>query len=144
TGARRPLVVGDRLDTDIEGAVAAGADSMLVLTGLTTPGLLVAAPRGQRPTYVAADVAGLLQPQPAVTCGEKEATCAGFTASRVGDALLLSGSGEDAVDALRALCGASWSADGQPQAIRAAGAAAAAALRDLDLPTASRTTTGFR
>ena len=33
TGAERPLVVGDRLDTDIEGAVRGGADSMLVLTG---------------------------------------------------------------------------------------------------------------
>jgi HAD superfamily hydrolase (TIGR01450 family) len=31
TGAKRPLVVGDRLDTDIEGAVRVGADSMLVL-----------------------------------------------------------------------------------------------------------------
>ncbi|HEX7995831.1 MAG TPA: HAD-IIA family hydrolase, partial [Streptosporangiaceae bacterium] len=36
TGARHPLVVGDRLDTDIEGAVRGGADSMLVLTGVTS------------------------------------------------------------------------------------------------------------
>ncbi len=38
TGARRPLVVGDRLDTDIEGAVRGHADSLLVLTGVSTPG----------------------------------------------------------------------------------------------------------
>ena len=37
TGARRPLVVGDRLDTDIEGARRAGAASLLVLTGVTDP-----------------------------------------------------------------------------------------------------------
>src|SRR5581483_5290133 len=33
SGARRPLVVGDRLDTDIVGAVKGEADSLLVLTG---------------------------------------------------------------------------------------------------------------
>ena len=38
TGARHPLVVGDRLDTDIEGAVRVGAASLLVLTGSQPPG----------------------------------------------------------------------------------------------------------
>jgi 4-nitrophenyl phosphatase len=33
---RRTLVVGDRLDTDIAGARAAGLASALVLTGVTT------------------------------------------------------------------------------------------------------------
>ena len=33
SGAQRPLVVGDRLDTDIEGANGVGAPSLLVLTG---------------------------------------------------------------------------------------------------------------
>ncbi len=37
TGAEHPLVVGDRLDTDIEGAQRVGADSLLVLTGVTGP-----------------------------------------------------------------------------------------------------------
>ncbi len=67
TGATRPLVVGDRLDTDIEGAVRAGADSMLVLTGVTSPAGAVLAPPGQRPAYLAHDLAGLLEPHPAVT-----------------------------------------------------------------------------
>ena len=48
-GARRPLVVGDRLDTDIEGARRAGAASLLVLTGVTDPGALLAAGPDQRP-----------------------------------------------------------------------------------------------
>jgi HAD superfamily hydrolase (TIGR01457 family) len=34
-GASRPLVIGDRLDTDIAGAAALWIDSMLVLTGVT-------------------------------------------------------------------------------------------------------------
>jgi len=38
--ARRTLVVGDRLDTDIAGAKAAGLTSALVLTGVTTPAAL--------------------------------------------------------------------------------------------------------
>ncbi len=53
SAAGRPLVVGDRLDTDIEGAVAVGADSLLVLTGVSTVAELLRAPVSQRPTYVA-------------------------------------------------------------------------------------------
>ena len=34
SGGARPLVVGDRLDTDIAGAVGAGLPSLLVLTGV--------------------------------------------------------------------------------------------------------------
>jgi HAD superfamily hydrolase (TIGR01450 family) len=65
--ARRPLVVGDRLDTDIEAARAAGMDSLLVLTGVTGVTDLLACPPHRRPTYVAATLAGLLAP-PRVPC----------------------------------------------------------------------------
>jgi ribonucleotide monophosphatase NagD (HAD superfamily) len=57
--ASRPLVVGDRLDTDIEGAVRAGMDSLLVLTGVTQEAEVLAAPGYRRPTYVANDLSGL-------------------------------------------------------------------------------------
>ncbi len=66
TGAKHPLVVGDRLDTDIEGAVRGGADSLLVLTGVSTAKDAVLAPAGQRPTYIAADLRGLIEPQPVI------------------------------------------------------------------------------
>jgi glycerol-1-phosphatase len=72
TGANRPLVVGDRLDTDIEGAVRAGADSLLVLTGVSGPADVVLAPPRQRPAYLAHDLAGLLEPHPAVTVSAAE------------------------------------------------------------------------
>ncbi|HZP14753.1 MAG TPA: HAD-IIA family hydrolase [Nocardioides sp.] len=58
----RVLMVGDRLDTDILGAHRAGIDSLLVMTGVTGRDELGAAPAGERPTYVADDLRGLLQP----------------------------------------------------------------------------------
>lgn len=62
TGAQRPLVVGDRLDTDIAAAVRAGLPSLLVLTGVTDPSGLQAAVPAERPTYVSGDLSGLLRP----------------------------------------------------------------------------------
>jgi HAD superfamily hydrolase (TIGR01450 family) len=58
-GGERPLVVGDRLDTDIEGARRAGYDSLLVMTGVTDLDVLVEAAPERRPTYVAAELSGL-------------------------------------------------------------------------------------
>jgi HAD superfamily hydrolase (TIGR01450 family) len=60
--AQRPIVVGDRLDTDIEAARAAEMDSLLVLTGVTGTVALLQCPPHRRPTYLAADLTGLLQP----------------------------------------------------------------------------------
>jgi ribonucleotide monophosphatase NagD (HAD superfamily) len=57
--AKRPLVVGDRLDTDIAGATRAGLPSLLVLTGVSRPRDLLAAPPEQRPTYVGRDLTAL-------------------------------------------------------------------------------------
>ena len=64
--AERPLVVGDRLDTDIEGAHRTGLPSLLVLTGVTDWHDLVAAPQEHRPTHVGADLRALLEPIPPV------------------------------------------------------------------------------
>lgn len=111
TGAKRPLVVGDRLDTDIEGANAAGVDSLLVLTGVTDAALLLAAEPKYRPTYVDADLRGLLTAQPEVTAAGEAFACGGWTASAGDRALALEGEGEP-MDGLRALCAAAWTAAG--------------------------------
>src|SRR5206468_12874974 len=47
-GGSRPLAVGDRLDTDIQGAVRAGMDSLLVLTGVSRLEDLIVAGPGSR------------------------------------------------------------------------------------------------
>ena len=119
TGAARPLVVGDRLDTDIEGAVRVGADSMLVLTGVTQPADAILAPAHRRPTYLAHDLTGLLEPHPPVTAAGTEFRCRGWTArlesvmaGQDGHAARLEiDGGGAAIDGLRALCAAAWSAD---------------------------------
>jgi HAD superfamily hydrolase (TIGR01450 family) len=129
SNAANPIVVGDRLDTDIEGADAVGCDSLLVLSGVTSPAELLAAPAHHRPTYIARDLTGLLEPQQAprsvdggFACGQWRSgvESGDLTLQRVGDGDT-AGSADDAVDALRALCAASWSRDGASRAVRAAG-----------------------
>lgn len=117
-GAKHPLVVGDRLDTDIEGANAAQTDSLLVMTGVTTTDELLGAPTEHRPTYLACDLAGLLEPQPEVVVDEQGARCGASTARRRGETkgdrrrgeVELVGDGSP-IDALRALLALSWAAD---------------------------------
>ncbi|GAA3757005.1 HAD superfamily hydrolase (TIGR01450 family) [Spinactinospora alkalitolerans] len=109
TAARRPLVVGDRLDTDIEGATNRDVDSMLVLSGVTTPAeLLLAEPR-HRPSYLAHDLGGVNLDHPETRIDDHLARCGGWSAVAREGRLELAGAG-DRLDGLRALCGAAWSA----------------------------------
>lgn len=110
TRARVPLVVGDRLDTDVEGAIRAETPSLLVLSGVTDPAQVVAAPPHRRPTYVARDLGGLLETHPATYRDGDVWRCRGWGARDVGGALQLDGDG-DAYDGLRALCAAAWASD---------------------------------
>jgi glycerol 3-phosphatase-2 len=113
TGAKHPLVVGDRLDTDIEGANAAATDSLLVLTGVTTPAELLAAAPGQRPTYLSADLSGLLEPHPFVEPAEGGFRCGGWTAKTDAGRIEITGHG-DAVDGLRLLATLCWTTQPVP------------------------------
>jgi HAD superfamily hydrolase (TIGR01450 family) len=137
TGARNPLVVGDRLDTDIEGARRAGAASLLVLTGVTDPGTLLAARPDHRPHLLSADAGGLLVVHPAVVPDGPAYRCGSWRAGPAeGDDVLLLESTDrndrgDGLDGLRALCVAHWvrhPGAGEPARVVAAGDQAAAAL----------------
>lgn len=105
-GEGRALVVGDRLDTDIEGARRAGLDSLLVLTGVSDVAELLAADPGRRPTYVAFDLGGLFDPAAVVRVPGGPGT-GGWTATVADDVLELSGAGRP-LEALAALCAAAW------------------------------------
>jgi hypothetical protein len=141
TAARRPLVVGDRLDTDIEGARRAGADSLLVLTGVTDAATLLAAGPHQRPDLLSADAAGLLSAHPAVVVDGAGAHCGRWSAlhTEAADVLLLRATSRDdgdGLDGLRALCVAHWARRpdvGSPLRVVAGDDAAAAALARWDL-----------
>ncbi|HWS93822.1 MAG TPA: HAD hydrolase-like protein, partial [Mycobacterium sp.] len=127
---RAPLVIGDRLDTDIEGANAAKLPSLMVLTGVNTAWDAVYAEPARRPTYIGHDLRSLHQdgellavrPQPAwhVVIGEK-AVRVSANATDDGDGLSI----------VRAVASAVWGAqdDGQPLRIEAADDGARDALQ---------------
>lgn len=108
TGARNPLIIGDRLDTDIESAVTHNATGMLVLSGVATPLDALAAPEHQRPHYLAWDVSGMNTTHPVVNREGTRTHCRGWTVDVEGDTVTLTGTGEQ-LDGLRALCSALWS-----------------------------------
>jgi HAD superfamily hydrolase (TIGR01450 family) len=112
--ATHPLVIGDRLDTDIEGAHAAAADSLLVLTGVATAADLVNAPARHRPTYLAFDLRGLLEPHPEVERHGTVAHCGGWRAVLLpvdGALRVMLDGGGTSLDGLRAVLAAAWSAE---------------------------------
>jgi HAD superfamily hydrolase (TIGR01450 family) len=128
-GEGRTLVVGDRLDTDIEGARRAGLDSLLVLTGVSDVAELLAAPAERRPTYVSMDLAGLFD-SAAVVRVPGTADAGGWSVTSRDGALELSGAGRP-LDALAALCAAAWS--GEETRVRPGSAEAGQALAALGL-----------
>ncbi len=97
-GGERPLVVGDRLDTDIEGANKTGYDSLLVMTGVTGLEQLVAARPDLRPTYVAADLGGLERPHREPQVEGAGVTSGGWRAHVEDGSLSVTGESDD-VDA---------------------------------------------
>jgi HAD superfamily hydrolase (TIGR01450 family) len=96
-----PLVLGDRLDTDIAGAHAAGLPSLLVLTGVSTPADLLAAPTEARPTYLGRHLGALRTRHPAVDPD-------GTVHRQDGDV-------DDGLDGLRALAARAWSGTVAPE-----------------------------
>ncbi|GAB3595066.1 HAD hydrolase-like protein [Angustibacter peucedani] len=123
TGARRALVVGDRLDTDLAGARAADLPGLLVLTGVSGVADLLAAGPDRRPSYVAADLDGLLRahaaPAPDGDGWREGATTARWVGGDDDERLEIKGpqaSDDDALAALRVACAAWWqrSDDGDP------------------------------
>lgn len=115
-GARRPLVVGDRLDTDLAGAANAGQPGLLVLTGVTGPLDLLHAPPSVRPAFVAADLGGLLVAHQAPTRDGDGWRCGHARVAWVDDEL--TGTAREGTagseDLLRAAAAAAWTEPDRP------------------------------
>ena len=115
-GATNPMAVGDRLETDIMGAVAAGVPAMHVLTGVHQARAVLRAPRGQRPTYLALDMRGMLEAHPAPkhhrdgtwTCGLSQVAKVTRGGTLALDDIELTDAVTISIDSYRALAAAAW------------------------------------
>lgn len=96
----RVLAVGDRLETDVAGAVATGMDSLLVLTGVDDLDAVLDAPPPQRPTHVAADLRALHLPVESPAPGSPSVAELGAAVAAV-HAAVDDGADEQQVDRLR-------------------------------------------
>ncbi|TFV57308.1 HAD-IIA family hydrolase [Mycobacterium sp. PS03-16] len=132
---RTPLVVGDRLDTDIAGATAAALPSLLVLTGVSTADDTLRAVPEERPDYIGADLRALDAPAEQLRVGPHAAWDVEVCDGEV--TVSATGADGDELSVLRATAHAVWQAGvGRGFAVRAGDDTAAAALRRWSLLTA--------
>ena len=108
-GTRNALMLGDRLDTDIKGARAAGIPSLQVLTGVDRPKQLIAASRDMQPDYIVATLAELHEPYPTTEQLKDGTMQVGSAKVRMdGHVARVVAEGDSAIDLLRAGCAAVW------------------------------------
>ena len=114
--SENPIAVGDRLETDILGAVAAGIPALHVLTGVHDARAVICAPRGQRPSYLAMDMRGLLEEHPSPkhhadgtwTCGVSQVARLRRDGHLTLDDVELREGAVITMDSYRALAAAAW------------------------------------
>jgi ribonucleotide monophosphatase NagD (HAD superfamily) len=109
-GSERPLVVGDRLDTDILGGNRAGFATVAVLTGVDTRESILAARAEERPGYLINTLSELYEPYPDVERRDGSYYCRESHARVDGNTVRISGDSAD-VDSWRAACAAWWAAN---------------------------------
>ncbi|MBS1696887.1 MAG: HAD-IIA family hydrolase [Actinobacteria bacterium] len=107
-GAKHPLFIGDRLDTDIAGASRAGIDSVLVLTGIDRPKHVLAASEGQRPTYILGDLRELHEPYPQTKVVGDTVTVRDAAVRVDGVDVVIVSEGDRPIDLVRAGAEAIW------------------------------------
>lgn len=130
-----PLVVGDRLDTDIAGANATELPSLMVLTGVSTAADMVRAIPQERPTFVAPDLRSLTVVAAALRIGDQpqwrvEVRADGVVVHSTGERAEAAADAADELSVVRATAAALWDSDldGAVATIEAGDDAARAAL----------------
>jgi HAD superfamily hydrolase (TIGR01450 family) len=106
-GGERPLMVGDRLDTDIDGAIGVDIDTLFVLTGVNDLQDVMDAGEGHRPTYISFDLAGLNEAHSSVQVEGTTAHCESSSA-QVKDGVLTCDARDRSTAGLRAAVGLAW------------------------------------
>lgn len=121
-GSTSPIMIGDRLDTDIKGAFRSNMKSVLVLTGIDGPKQLIAAGPDERPDYIVGDLRDLDIPYPVVEVNARpEYVEAKVGSERVvldGIDLQVKSRGKHKLDLLRAATAAIWNSDKLIYALR--------------------------
>ncbi len=112
-GFQKPLVIGDRLDTDIKGAVAAGLESAAVLTGIAGNRELLGAKSDERPNYILTDLSELFSDYPKPKRTKSSVSFGQSEVEIIGDRLMISAGNPSAVDTIRAATDLVWSS-GRP------------------------------
>ncbi|MEN9854786.1 MAG: hypothetical protein RLZ30_895 [Actinomycetota bacterium] len=112
-GFQKPLVIGDRLDTDIKGAVAAGLESAAVLTGILGNRELLGAKSDERPNYILTDLSELFRDYPKPKRNKSSVSFGQSEVKIIGDRLMISAGNPSAVDTIRAATDLVWSS-GRP------------------------------
>jgi HAD superfamily hydrolase (TIGR01450 family) len=107
-GAKRPLFIGDRIDTDSRGARAAGIDSAIVLTGVATRKELLGARPEDRPNFIIGDLGELFSEYPQSKIRKTSCRSEQTEAEIFGDRLLISKGDPGSLAALRAACELVW------------------------------------
>lgn len=102
-----PLMVGDRLDTDIRGARHAGIPALFVLTGVNTLSDVVNAVPEERPDLVGADLGALHVVHPEVAIERATARC-GDAVVELRDAAVRVVTEGTVTETLRAIVGLGW------------------------------------
>lgn len=104
----KPLMVGDRIDTDIRGARTAGMDSAVVLTGIATRKELIGAKPEDRPDFIFEDLRGLFLEYPKFKQTRKGVRCNKSEVELIGNKVVLVSGDPHSVDTLRAATQLIW------------------------------------
>jgi glycerol 3-phosphatase-2 len=110
---QRPLMIGDRLDTDIKGAITAGIQSATVMTGVVGNRELLGAKTDERPNFVLTDMNDLFAEYPEAKPTKHGVRVGKSEVELLGDRVLVTAGHPEAIDTLRAATNLIWTS-GRP------------------------------